>query len=167
MKIADVQEVGVEVIRLLGKYSNPPHKELLVDAILFAYLSGRFSKVNRQHKVYLYGSSRPQRIDFRCGNSNPIVLELAVRPPVGGGQLSGSQNIKELKKLCRVSHTQARLRALLLLDLAEKPLHKDALMSTYEPLHSGPGKFKRSSVRVIYVHRQNRFNFSWSPFKPA
>ncbi len=167
MKIADIENIGAEVLRLRGEYHKPPHKELLVDAILFSYLSGRFTKVERQHYVYLYGSSKPQRIDFRFGGNNPVVLELAVRPPAGGGQLSGSQNIKELRKLCRVSHKQARLRALLLLDLADTPLSIQALKRTYDSLHAGRGKFKRSPVRVIYVHQQNKFNFSWRPFKAA
>jgi len=28
------------------------------------------------------------------------------------------------------------------------------------------GKFKRSSVRIIYVHLQSSFHFLWRPFKP-
>lgn len=107
-----------------------------------------------------------ERIDFRFGGSNPVVLELVVRAPTGGGSLSGGQNIGELKKLCRVSYAQARLRALLLLDLAGEPLKKDSLKDTYVPRHAGPGKFKRSAVRIIYVHRQSAFSFLWSPFKP-
>lgn len=165
MKIAELEEVGRTVLDLLAEYHNPPHKELLLDTILFAYLSARFSAVSRQHYVYLYGSSKPKRIDFRFGGSNPVVLELAVRGPKGGGSLAGSQNKTELFKLCRVSHTQAKLRALLLLDLAAEPLKKAAVQKTYEPIHAGRGKFKRSSVRIIYVHRSHKFNFSWSPYK--
>lgn len=165
MKIADIQEIGAKVLALLDQYHNPPHKELLLDAILFAYLSGRYSGVVRQHYVYLYGSSKPQRIDFRFGGSNPVVLELAVRRPGGGGGMSGSQNTTELNKLCRVKQSQVRLRALLLLDTAEQPLKKEALKKSYDPLHAGPGKFERHSVRVIYVHRRSTFSFSWSPFK--
>jgi hypothetical protein len=165
MNISDVQQIGKEVIGLLARYHNPPHKELLVDAILFAYLTGRYSKVRRQFPVYLYGSKKPQRIDFRFGGSNPVVLELAVRRPTGGGSLYGSQNESELRKLCRVSHTQARLRVLLLLDLANKSLSKAALRRTYDPLHAGQGKFRRSAVRVIYVHHSETFHFRWSPFK--
>jgi hypothetical protein len=123
--------------------------------------------VARQHYVYLYGSSKPQRIDFRFGGSNPVVLELAIRSHAGGGSLSGSQNTKELNKLCRVSRMQARLRVLLLLDLTNNPVKKAPLKKTYDPLHAGPGNFKRSSVRVVYVHSQNGFNFSWNPFKPS
>ncbi len=165
MKIADVEMIGRDVLKLLDQYHNPPDKELLLDAILLAYLSGRFSTVSRQHYVYLYGSQRPQRIDFRFGGSNPVVMEFAVRDPSGGGKLYGSQNQSELRKLCRVSHAQAKLRVLLLLDLGNKPHRKQHLKASYDPLHAGPGKFMRSSVRVIYVHRQNVFNFIWRPFK--
>jgi len=165
MNIRDIEQAGADVIALLRQYHNPPHKELLLDAILFAYLSGRHAKVARQHRLYLYGSSKPNRIDFRIGGSNPVVLELAPRSPSGGGSLSGSQNVKELRKLCRVKPTQAKLRALLLLDLADHPIKKAALRNTYVDVHAGPGKFKRSSVRVIYVHRKSSFSFSWKPFK--
>ena len=132
MNIADIQEIGPEILNLLDQYHNPPHRELLLDPILFAYLSGRYSNVARQHYVYLYGVTKPQRIDFRLGGSNPVVLELAPRKPSGGrSSLTGSQNIGELRKLCRVSHTEAKLRALLLLDLAKEPLEKQALKATY------------------------------------
>jgi hypothetical protein len=90
---------------------------------------------------------------------------LAVRATTGGGALYGSQNRSELRKLCRVTRSQARLRALLLLDLARKPLSKVSLKRTYDPLHAGPGRFKRSSVRVIYVHRTSTYHFLWSPFR--
>jgi hypothetical protein len=165
MKIADIEKIGRDVLELLDQYHNPPNKELLLDAILFAYLSGRYLHVARQHYVYLYGSQKPQRIDFRFGGSNPVVMELAVRAPSGGGKLYGSQNLSELRKLCRVSHTQAKLRVLLLLDLAGNPHHKEMLKASYDPLHAGPGKFVRSSVRVIYVHWQNAFSFIWRPFE--
>lgn len=165
MRISDIQELGKEVLDLLQEYHDPPDKELLIDPILFAYLSGRFSQVHRQHPVYLYGSTRPRRIDFRFGGNNPVVLELAVRPPRGGGKLSGSQNASELRKLCRVSHTQARLRALLLLDLCHDPLTKKSLTATYDQVNAGRGRFKRCSVRVIYVHSKSTFHFRWNPYR--
>jgi len=165
MNIADVQQIGAEVLALLSQYHNPPYKELLLDAILLAYLAGRYSNVARQHHVRLYGSAKPQRIDFRFGGNNPVVIELAVRPPSGGGSLYGSQNKSELRKLCRVAHSQARLRVLLLLDLARHPLSKESLQEDYDRQNAGRSRFKRSSVRVIYVHRRTTFHFSWSPFK--
>ena len=165
MRISDIQELGKDVLDLLQEYHKPPDKELLIDPILFAYLSGRFSQVHRQHPVYLYGSARPHRIDFRFGGNNPVLLELAVRPPGGGGGLSGRQNVSELRKLCRVSHTQARLRALLLLDLCRDPLTKESLRGTYDQVNAGRGRFKRCSVRVIYVHSKNTFHFRWNPYR--
>lgn len=165
MKIEDIEGIGAKVLELLDQYHNPPHKELLLDSILFAYLSGRYSGVARQHYVYFYGTTKPHRIDFRFGGSNPAVLELAVRKPGGSGGLSGSPNQKELNKLCRVRRSQARMSALLLLDLAQEPLKKVSLKKSYEQLHAGPGKFERRSVRVIYVHRKIAYSFSWSPFK--
>lgn len=167
MKIADIQEAGKQVLDLLGKYHNPPHKELLLEAILFVYLSGRYSNVSRQKHVRVHGSTKPHRIDLRIGGTNPVVIELAPRPPFGGGQLAGSQNIKELRKLCRVTQSEAKLRALLLLDLAHDPISIKNLRKTYDPLHAGRGKFDRHSVRVIYVHRRATFTFSWSPYKAA
>lgn len=167
MKISDIQSAGKKVLGLLDQYYNPPEKELLLDAILFAYLSGRHQNVARQHPVYLYGSANPKRIDFRLGGNNPVVIELATRPPSGGKTLYGSQNISELRKLCRVRQSEARLRALLLLDLAGHPLKKQALRDSYKRLHAGRGKFERHVVRVIYVHRGETFSFPWSPFKPV
>ena len=165
MKISDIQNIGTEILELLEKYNNPPKNELSIDLMLFAYLSGRFAKVDRQHHIYLYGSTKPNRIDFRLGSSNPVVLELAVRPPKGGSQLSGSQNTSELRKLCRVQHSEARLRVLFLLDLCHTPLTRELLKATYDIVHAGRGKFKRSPVRVIYVHVEQTYHFRWSPFK--
>jgi hypothetical protein len=165
MGIADIDSSAKEVLKILRKYHNPPGREMLIDATLFAFLRGRYTHVQRQHRVYVYGSNKPKRIDFRYGGSNPIVLEFAVRPPTGGGELYGSQNVSELHKLCRVKHTAARLRALLLLDLYHKPIRQEALEKTYEVINAGRGRFKRSAVRVIYVHNDLAFNFSWKPYK--
>lgn len=165
MRIFDIVDVAKKVLGLRKNLAHPPTTERTMDPLLFAYLSGRFSFVQRQHNVHSYGSPIPERIDFRFGSSNPVVLELAVRPPKGGGHLLGSQNASELRKLCRVSCTEARLRALLLLDLCDKPLTNETLEATYKAIHAGPGKFRRSPVRVIYVHPMRTFNFPWSPFK--
>ena len=165
MRISEIQRTGKEILNLLAHYRHPPPRESLLDPVLFAYLSARFSKVARQHPVYLYGSTRPQRIDFRFGGSNPVLLELAVRPPIGGGDLYGSQNADELRKLARISPTQARLRVLLLLDLHHDPLSEASLKATYGSINAGRGRFKRHSVRVIYVHANSTYHFKWNPFK--
>jgi hypothetical protein len=165
MGIVDIVDSAKEVLDILDAYHNPPGREMLIDAALFSFLRGRFGNVQRQHRVYVYGSKKPKRIDFRYGGSNPIVVEFAVRPPTGGGELYGSQNVSELRKLCRVSHTEARLRALLLLDLYHEPIRQKALHNTYASINAGRGRFKRSAVRVIYVHRDLEFSFSWKPYK--
>lgn len=164
VNIADITSVGKEVIGMLADYHNAPHREMLIDPALFAYIKGRFGHIERQHYVYRYGSKKPKRIDFRMGGHNPVVIEFAVRPPIGGGTLLGSQNVSELRKLCRVSATQARLRALLLLDLYHTPYDFDTLRDTYERISSGRGNFMRAAVRVIYVHAKADFNFLWQPY---
>lgn len=164
MNIADIERAGQEILALLRDYHNPPQRELLLDAILYAMLFGRHTKITRQHRVYLYGSTRPQRIDFRLGGSNPVVMEFAIRTNASRGTLYGTQNVSELRKLCRVRSTAARLRVLLLLDLSSDPLDLVSLKDTYEPLHAGRGRFRRSPVRVIYVHTESSFNFLWRPY---
>src|SRR5207245_1508894 len=126
-------------------------------------LTARFGRISRQHPVYLYGSERPQRIDFRYGGPNPVVIEFAVRPRDGGGQLYGSQNESELRKLTRVNQTEAKLRVLLLVDLANAPIAESELKPTYDGINAGPGNFTRMPVRVIYVHDQQSYNFIWRP----
>jgi hypothetical protein len=126
-------------------------------------LVGRFRDVTRQHHIKIGKSMKPHRIDFRCGTTNPVVIEFAVRPPTGGGTLYGSQNRSELNKLCRVKKSTARLRVLLLIDLHSEPLDEVGLRATYKTIRSGPGAFARHSVRVLYVHRGCSFNFPWEP----
>lgn len=165
MNIEELTEVGSAILKVLSDYHKAPHRERLIDPVLFAYLRGRFEAVERQHHVSVYGSTKPKRIDFRVGGSNPVVLELAVRPPGGGGELLGKPNTPELRKLCKVSTTQAKLRALLLIDLCSNHYTKEKLQESYQLIHAGPGKFERNPVRVVYVHASNRFSFGWSPFQ--
>lgn len=166
MNIEEATEAGVQILHLLQDYHRAPaHREMLVDPILYAFLKGRFGSVTRQHHVPVYGSNKPKRIDFRVGGPNPSVMELAVRSPVGSGSLLGGPNTSELRKLSKVSETRARNRILLLIDLYAGHYTKEALKSSYDHIHAGPGKFKRCPVRVVYGHMNNRFNFSWSPYK--
>jgi hypothetical protein len=165
LNIEEITEAGTEILKVLSDYHRAPHREMLIDPVLFAYLRGRFGAVERQHHVSVYGSTKPKRIDFRIGGSNPVVLELAVRPPTGGGHLLGKPNTSELRKLCKVSTTQAKLRALLLIDLYSSHYTKDTLTESYGSIHAGPGKFERNPVRVVYIHSSNKFSFGWSPFQ--
>lgn len=136
---------------------------MLLDPILYGFLQGRFRKVSRQHYVRLHGRHHPLRIDFRVGGTNPVVIEFAVRPPAGGATLYGSQNESELGKLTRVTNSSARLRVLLLIDLAPHAIPADNLKATYASLNAGPGNFARHSVRVIYVHADSAYHFLWRP----
>jgi hypothetical protein len=163
MNTKEILQAGIDVIALMDEYHNRPHQEMLVDPVLYALLSGRFGYMQRQHCVPVYGATKPSRIDYRYGGTNPVVIEFAVRPPAGGGHLHGSQNVSELRKLCRVRITKAKLRALLLLDLSAHPLDIDDLEVTYARQTSGPGNFERNIVRVIYVHRKVTGDFRWAP----
>jgi hypothetical protein len=165
VNIEEITETGTEILKVLSDYHRAPHREMLIDPVLFAFLRGRFGAVERQKHVSVYGSIKPKRIDFRVGGTNPVVLELAVRPPTGGGHLLGGQNTSELRKLCKVSTTAAKLRVLLLIDLYSRNYTKDKLKESYDAAHAGPGKFERNPVRVVYMHASNKFSFSWSPFQ--
>jgi hypothetical protein len=163
MNIADLVDAVRQVIELLDDYSGSHvgGREMLLDPILYGYLRGRFRHMSRQHPIPIAGTNR--RIDFRHGGSNPTVIEFAVRPPHGGGTLYGGQNRSELQKLTRVSNTSARTRVMLLVDLSPVPLDRDNLKRTYDDQGSGPGNFKRHSVRVLYVHADTDFHFLWRP----
>lgn len=164
LTIQAIKQAARDVLKLLSEYKggNVPSREMLIDPVLYALLLGRNEKIKRQHPIS-GKKKKPKRIDFRSGGTNPVMLEFAVRPPAGGGQLYGSQNASELRKLTKVSQTQARTRVLLLLDLCPEPLKVDNLRATYSQVNSGPGKFKRHSVRVIYVHREVDADFPWQP----
>ena len=93
------------------------------------------------------------------------MIEFAVRPPEGGVQLYGSQNTTELRKLCRFDNASAKLRALLLIDLAKIPYKESTLRATYNGIDAGRGRFNRFPVKVIYTHADEAFTFKWSPFR--
>lgn len=165
MNIVELTDSARKVVSLVQEYSgnHVGRREMLLDPILYSYLRGRFNNLSRQHRVRLHGRSRPQRIDFRIGGANPVVIELAVRPPHGGSSLHGSQNTPELRKLTRVTRTSARLRVLLLIDLAPHAILRDNLKPTYDEQNAGPGNFARHSIRVIYVHLDSAYHFIWQP----
>lgn len=166
MTIADVTAAAQDVVRLLTDYKGYAggRREMSVDLMVYGYLEGKFGHMSRQHYVKMHSKPKPQRIDFRFGTSNPVVIEFAVRTPKGGGELYGSQNSSELRKLTRVLPSQTRMRVLLLIDLYDTPIQLSQLKPTFDKVHAGKGKFKRHSVRVIYVHRSESYDFRWSPF---
>lgn len=158
-----VRLAASEVLKLFDQYGGQyaGRHESSIDLLLFGFLEGRFGYMARQHWVYMSGSERPSRIDFRRGTANPVVIELAVRPKSGGPQLYGASNRSELQKLCRVTNSAAKLRVLLLIDLFKNPIKKKNLQLSFDGVSSGPGRFTRHPVRVIYVHARDRYDFVW------
>ena len=134
---------------------------MLLDLMLYAFFAGRGWKPQRQLWAPYLGVNG--RIDFKIGTNNPAFIELAVRPPNGGSQLYSPANFTELSKLCRIPHSKARLRVLLLIDLYFRPVESENLKSSYESMNAGRGNFQRSSVRVIYVHHDEEHDFLWNP----
>jgi len=152
---------------MVRDYHGGPKREMLIDPALYAYLraSARGRGVERQFHAHLPRQRKPARIDFRVKNPNAVLIEFAVRPPQGGGHLCGSQNRSELFKLTRFSNVSAKLRALLLIDLAEKPYDLVSLRETYDEINAGKGKFQRHPVKAIYAHADAAFAFKWNPYK--
>ena len=104
-----------------------------------------------------------KRIDYRIGGTNPVLIELAVRPPKHKNKLYGSQNRHELRKLCRAPYSKAKKRILLLVDLAKEMIRKDKIKKTYDKAHSGKGgAHRRAPVSVIYVHKKDHYSVRWS-----
>jgi hypothetical protein len=161
MNISSIIDAARTILRLLEDYSRPPNREMLLDAMLYAYLEGCYGHMARQFQAPLPGKPAA-RVDYRRGTVAPVMIEFAVRSPGGGGQLYGSQNRAELCKLTRFSRTRARMRYLLLIDLSKWPIPQTQLKATYDKISSGPGRFKRHSVRVVYVSRTEQYHFSWN-----
>jgi hypothetical protein len=103
------------------------------------------------------------RIDFRHGGNNPDVIELVVVNH--GNEHSPSQNLSELRKLCRVPYSQARRRILLILDTLENPVPKEWLRENYGGYNAGRGRFSRNTVTVVYVHPEDSYSFRWTPYR--
>ena len=167
MNVATLQKIGQDIARMVQDYSGGPRREMLIDPAVYAYLRATADGrgVERQYHAHLPNQQRPARIDFRVKNPNAVLIEFAVRPPRGGGHLCGSQNLSELRKLTRFSNVAAKLRALLLIDLAADPYDLASLKATYDETHAGKGRFVRYPVKVIYAHAKVAFAFKWDPYK--
>lgn len=154
-----------EILRLMADYTGVAShtREMLLDPVVYAYFDARFGHFQRQYHVRLHGKARPKRIDFRYGTSNPVVMEIAARPPAGRSELYGNSNRDELNKLTRVVTSQARKRVLLLIDRAPRPIRAENLKPSYDQIVTTRGRFARHSVRVIYVHPDLSYNFLWRP----
>jgi hypothetical protein len=156
LDINTLSRLGRKTLRLAMTFPEYRRNETVLHGVLLGLLEGEVGMMGREKRT-TYG-----RIDFRHGGSNPAVIELAIRDAYNSNQLYGSQNSAELNKLCRVPHERARLRALLLLDSSNSaPIPKSKLKATYDKVTSSPGKFERSSIRVIYVHPDLDYDFLW------
>ena len=167
MNVREIEKLGQRLVSLAKDYSGGPEREMRLDPALYAFLLCTGRKVDRQWHANLPGYDRSPRIDFRIGGSNPVLLEFAVRRPSGGSSLYGSQNQSELRKLARFGKSSAKLRALLLVDLSPWPIEKAKLRATYDKVHCGRGRFKRSPVKVIYTCSDSAYSFKWDPYKTA
>jgi hypothetical protein len=165
VNIHTLTNIGLDIAHMIRDYHGGPTREMLIDPALYAYLRATGRSVERQFHAHLPGAKKPPRIDFRIKHPNPVLIEFAVRPPGGGAQLYGSQNKPELRKLCRFDNARAKLRALLLIDLAAQPIAESALKATYDAIDAGRGQFKRFPVKVVYTHVALAYAFKWSPFK--
>lgn len=164
MNTKQITKASVKVLRLINEYSTDSRKkrEMRQDPLLLGYFAARFGNMSRQKRRYIGTSNRPKRIDFRHGGSNPVLMEFAVRPPHGASELYGPGNKDELNKLCRFPQSEAKMRVLLLLDLADDPIDKPNLKQSYDGVRSSRGRYRRHSVRVIYVHKSKQYDFKWS-----
>jgi len=164
---AEATEAAQALIELRRDYSNPPKTERGLDPIFYGYIRAAHPhvKVSRQIHMKFHGSSRPSRIDYRLGGTNPSVVELAVRPSDGQQQLCGPQNYQELLKLSKVIPSKAKRRILLLVDLKKNPMQQTTLQPTYDALHAGRGRKARHAVTVVYVHSTLQYSFTWKAKK--
>ena len=144
------------LLRILDQYRSrsAPQREMLIDPVFLAVLSAPdpHRLVRRQYPV------PAGRIDFRIGGTNPVAVELVVRPPKGSSEIYGSQNGDELKKLSGLAQSQAKLRVLLLIDRRKQPIPEDSLKRTYKKRKRQSGS---SAVQVIYVHTKDTYRFKW------
>ena len=170
---ATLRAAGRAIIATVRSYKSDgaPRSERGLDPVLYAYLLACGLDVRRQTQVRVKG--KKVRIDFETRGSNPAFIEWAVRPPMGGRQLSGAPNAKELEKLSRIPNVRkrtgqyrhaSRSRYLLLVDLtigASQQLLIDPTQAEYKAVRLGPGKFVRESVTVVYEHEAASFSFRW------
>jgi hypothetical protein len=169
MNIHQITKAGLKVLSLIDTYSTNSKKqcEMIQDPLLFGFFEAHFGKMTRQKIIYIGRTSHPKRVDFRYGGRNPVLIEFAIRPPHGWSELHGPSNRGELNKLTRFSPKKAKLRVLLLFDLAslyrKVPIEKEILKASYNKVKPSRGNYRKHPVRVIYFHKDTHYNFKWSP----
>ncbi len=133
---------AIEEIVRRGRYTRTTERR--IEPLVFGILQARWGALRREVRAEDPGRDRP-RIDFRFGSTNPIVIELAVRPRAGGQQLEASQNGPEL--------------SLVLLDFGDAPLSISRLREDYTARVRTTDRMGPNPIHVIYVHRHEQRSF--------
>jgi len=145
-----LRDVGRKAVYLTASLSWKKTKERWLHGVILGLLEAKIGNMQSEFPC----DNSLKKIDFRHGSSNPDVIELVVR--VSGGELYGSQNIDELKKLCKIPYSRTRRRMLLLLDASLlPPIPKTDLKRTYSNLCAGKGKILEESSNDP-IHSSNR-----------
>lgn len=151
-----LKSIGKAALRLSKVITDRKRKETYMHGIMLGLLEATVGKMMSQYRTN-WGF-----IDFRHGGNNPVLIELVVR--YGGNEHYGSQNIDELRKLCRVPFEKARKRVLLILDVSgQSPTEKKQLRQTYSEVTPGRGRCKPEPVTIIYIHPKEEYTFYWTP----
>jgi hypothetical protein len=154
----DLVSIGKAAIHLARRLPAEKQAERWFLPVIYGYAAGRFG-----HKFVRERLVSSGRIDFRFTGSSPTVFEVAVRDPNHQIQAYGPGNRTELHKLCR--ETSAFSRTLLLIDLSgEAAIPEKNLRKSYAAVTGPRGGGFRESVRVIYVHPKETYDFLWRPW---
>jgi hypothetical protein len=139
--------VDLESLRRIPKQRL---KELWIQGVLLGFLENRVGYMKLEHQV------KNGRIDFYHKGNPPSAIELAV---VMGNYIYQHRpkiNSSEIKKLRSLTRPKKVRRFLLLVDLISKtPIERSRLKENYATY------FRKSSskITVIYVHKDDKFNF--------
>lgn len=163
LTIDDVKELGKVLIKVSNLYPLQFITERDFFPLVLTYLEGRIPGVDTEFNV------TGGRVDFRFKGPNPTLLELAVQPreiqdvnfttlvfPTNKSKsnLNASQNRSEIEKLTK--DKKAKTRFLLLVDLRGN-YDKANLIQRYK--NESAKHPNGTSVRVVYVSRQEAYNF--------
>lgn len=170
--MSNIERLQDAALKLLLETSDKKASERQLQRRVLFILRVKFGPLSRdpqlpivfqEEHIFIGKSSHPKRVDYIKKGTNPIPIELAVRPSDGNSELYGYRNRDELNKLTRYTPSKARLRALLLVDMKDQPIDRARLKQSYDTILSGPGNYERTSVRVIYVHELLQYHFLWRP----
>lgn len=160
IRISDLRKAGREVLKLSDQMSWIRQKEQRLHGVLLGYLQAKFGQMQTEYHPWKHDR---RRVDFRHAVSNPVLIELVVMHH--GVEQSRRQNDSELRKLASIPPARAKTRFLLILDnYSVKPMREAGFRDRF--LSQGvwrgrPPHGKWNPVRVLYVHREGSFSFSW------